>query len=100
MNVAGHPRASSQEEGVNFTDLVSSRAHLLLQGVYEYHLHQNNGLHIYIVVADNAVWQLHWRWLDMKLESWYATLQVAVGYRFTSILAAECLGVLDWGWNS
>ena len=52
-----------------------------------------------MVVTDDAIWQRHCRWIASQLPSWYATPSVAVGCRFTAILAAEWRGVLGRTWN-
>ena len=75
-------------------------AHLLLQAVYLYFPHHNDGSHLDGGIADNDVWQHYWRRLAAMSASWYATPSGAVGRRFTEILAAEWRGVLNRSWNS
>ena len=45
-----------QEENTYLTDSTTECAHLLLQGVYGYFPHHNNGLHLDGEFLDDAVW--------------------------------------------
>ena len=77
------------KENKDLPDFTPERARLLLQGVYGDLPHHNDGSHLGRGVTDDAVWQRCWCWLSAQLASWYATHLVAVGHRFTAILAAE-----------
>ena len=57
VRISGQYHASPQKYGTNLPDFEPSRVHLLFQGVYGYHLHHNNGLHLDGVVAYNTVWK-------------------------------------------
>ena len=92
--------ASPREENADLPGFNLERAYLLLQGVYGYFLHHNNGTHLDGGIADKAAWQRCWLRLATQSASWYATPSEAVGRRFTAILAAEWRGVLAWSWNS
>ena len=63
--------------------------HLLLQGVYGYFPHHNDGSHLEGGIADDDLCQLRWRRIAAQSASWYATPSGAVGRLFTAILAAE-----------
>ena len=54
------------EENGDHPEFTPERAHLLLQGVYGDFSHHNDGLHLDRGVADDALWQLHWRRLDAQ----------------------------------
>ena len=43
------------EENADHPDFTPERAHLLLQGVYGYFLHHNNGSHLDRGVTDNTI---------------------------------------------
>ena len=88
------------EENSDLLIFHPERVHLLLQGVYGYFLHHNDGSHLDGGLADTAAWQRRWRRLAVKSTSWYATPSGAVGHRFMAILAAEWRGVLSRSWNS
>ena len=88
------------EENANLLVFTPERANMLLQGVYGDFPHHNYGSHLEGGVADNAIWQRHWRRLAAQSASWYATPYEAVGRRFTAILDLECRRVLDRSWNS
>ena len=74
--------------------------HLLLQGVYGYFSHHNNGSHLDGGIADDATWQHFWSRLAAQTASWYATPSGAVGHRFAAILATKWRGVISRSWNS
>ena len=80
------------EGNTEFPGFTPDRAHLLLQDVYGDFPHHTDGLHLDGVIADNAIWQRRWHWLDTKSAIWYAMPSGAVRCRFTAILAAE------WRW--
>ena len=88
------------EEYADHPDFNPEHAHLLLQGVYGDFLHHNNVFHLDWGVADNALWQCHWRRIAAQSAIWYATPSVTVGCRFTAIFVDEWRGVIGRSWNS
>ena len=72
----------------------------MLQEVYGDFPHHNDRMHLAGGVPDHATWQSRWRRLAAQSASWYFAPPSKVGFQFTSVLAAEWRGVLDWKWNS
>ena len=58
--VAVQTCAPTQKDGADFLDFTPSRVHLLLQGIYGDHPKQNDGLNLYGLFVDDAVWQCNW----------------------------------------
>ena len=79
---------SPLEENADLPDFTLERSHLLLQGVYGYFPHQNDGSHLDERVAGDAIWQRRWRRLAAQSTIWYATPSGAVERRSMAILAA------------
>ena len=77
------------EENSDLPDFAPESAHLLLQEVYGYFPHHNNGLHLDGGIADDAIWQRRWHRLATQSASWYATPTGSLGRRFADILAIE-----------
>ena len=82
------------EENAYLPDFTPERVYLLLKGVCGDFLHHNNGSHLDMGVADDAIWQRRWRRLATQSASWYAMSSGAVGRRFMDILNVEWQGVL------
>ena len=77
------------EKNADLPGFHPERAHLLLQEVYGYFLHHNDGSHLDGGIMDDAVWQRRWIRPADQSASWYAAPSGAVGRWFTAILAAE-----------
>ena len=88
------------EENADLPGFTPERAHLLLLGVYGDFPHHNDGSYLDEGIADDTLWQRHWRRFAAQSKIWYATSSGAVGCRFTAILAAEWREVLGRIWNS
>ena len=65
---------------------------MLLKELYREFPHENDGSHLDGVVVDKTIWHHHWRRLAAQSARWYAKPSVAVGRRFTDILASEWRG--------
>ena len=72
----------------------------MLHGVYGDFLHNNNMLHLYRVVLNNAVYHCCWHLLVAQLASLYATPFGVAECWFTYIMAVEWKVVPDRSWNS
>ena len=92
--------ATPPEENADLLGFHPELGHLLLQGVYKDFPHHNDGSHLVGGIADDAVWQRHWRQLGAQSARWYATPYGVVGRRIAEILAAEWRGVISRSWNS
>jgi hypothetical protein len=68
--------------------------------VYGDHIHQNPGAHLTGGVAEDAIWQEHWRRLISYPSTAYDVPSGAVGKRFVEKVAEEMRGIKSRKWNS
>ena len=79
-----------QEEGSHLPDSPPpDRAHLLLEEVYGYFYHHNEGSQLDGGVPDKYACQNFWQWLVTQLYIWYATPPGVMGCLFTEIMVVE-----------
>ena len=71
----------------------------MLRSVYGYHIHCNNGTHLYGDVADNVVWQRRWLRIRNLPTKWYDAPTGHVGCRFVKRLIVELKGVRNRKYN-
>ena len=88
------------EENADLPGFAPGRTYMLLQGVYGYFPHHNDGLHLHGGIKYNALWHRCWRRITAQSAIWYATPSGAVGRRFTEIWVAEWQVFLGRSWNS
>ena len=71
-----------------------------IQAVYGDHVRQNDGTHLDGGIADDAIWQAHWREVISLPPQRYAAPNGRVGRLFLQGVTAEFQGIQSRKWNS